>query len=119
MLLSLPSSDVTQQESDTRVVVEAWDWDRYTANDFIGGFSISVGEILQTTERKEHWYKLLDEKQTKERYERVLEDAEVQQVQGTLGYKACSIRGMCVRPGSCRILPLCVRITLYQLKKQN
>lgn len=83
MPVLFPHSDVTQQEQQHKVVIETWDWDRVTANDFVGGFSIPVGEILDAGKGgnwMEHWYKLLDEKRTREHYERVIADEEAQLV---------------------------------------
>ncbi len=75
-----PSSDVTEKEREHRVVVEAWDWDRYTANDFIGGFSVSVREIIESGELDSRWYKLLDEKSTRVRYQKIVANEEAQEV---------------------------------------
>ena len=62
--------------------MEVWDWDRLTANDFIGGLSMRVGEILDFTKEKpfSSWYKLLDEKRTKAGNERILADDEAVKV---------------------------------------
>lgn len=76
-------SDVTKDEQDHRVLVEVWDWDRYTANDFVGGFSVRVGELLEQTKdktRMEHWYKLLDQKRSAEHFERIIADEDAQKV---------------------------------------
>lgn len=69
--------------SNSRVVVEVWDWDRYTANDFVGGFSMRVGEIVEScreVESVESWFKLLDEKRMKGHYERILAEEDAQKV---------------------------------------
>ena len=84
-------SDVTDEMADSRVLLEVWDWDRYTANDFIGGFSIRVGEIVQScqeVESLESWYKLLDEKQMKTKFERILADEDAQKVPRAVVYQA-------------------------------
>lgn len=84
-------SDVTDAELDHRIVLECWDWDRLTANDFIGGLSMRVGEILDYTKEKpfSSWYKLLDEKRTKGGNERILADDEAVKVRKG----GCSIIG--------------------------
>jgi hypothetical protein len=53
-----------------------------TANDFIGGFSLSVKEILDLSKEEPatKWYKLLDEKRAKEHNEIILADDEVKKV---------------------------------------
>lgn len=80
-------SDVTDADLDHRIIMEVWDWDRLTANDFIGGLSIRVGEILDFTKEKpfSSWYKLLDEKRTKSSNERILADDEAVKVRGKGG----------------------------------
>lgn len=84
-LSPLSRSDVTDAELDHRIILEVWDWDRLTANDFIGGLSMRVGEILDLTKEKpfSSWYKLLDEKRTKGGNERILADDEAVKVRGT------------------------------------
>ncbi len=67
-----PSSEVTGKEREHRVVMEAWNWARYTANNFIGGFSVSVREIIESEELDSRWYKLLDKKSTQVRYQKVV-----------------------------------------------
>ena len=74
---------MTDEMGDSRVLVEVWDWDRYTANDFVGGFSMRVGEIIEScreVESIESWFKLLDEKQMKGHYERILAEEDAQKV---------------------------------------
>lgn len=33
-------SDVNKTQLDSFLVLEVWDWDRLTANDFVGGFAL-------------------------------------------------------------------------------
>ncbi len=72
-------------------MVEAWDWDKFTANDFIGGFSITVREIIERGEIEKHWYKLLDEKSTRLRYEKIVVGEEAQQVSGIGSYECVCV----------------------------
>ena len=67
----------------SRLVVEVWDWDRYTANDLVGGFSIPVPEIVEWStggSTVTNWYRLLDAKNLKQKYEHVIEDSEAEKV---------------------------------------
>ena len=66
-----------------RIILDVWDWDRLTANDYIGGMSMKVGEILDLTKEKPFtsWFKLMDEKLSKFTYERIIvDDKEAEQV---------------------------------------
>ena len=63
--------------------MEVWDWDRYTANDLIGGFSIPVPEIVEWStdgNTVRNWYRLLDVKSLKQKYEHVIDDIEAEKV---------------------------------------
>ncbi len=53
-----------------------------TTNDFIGGLSMKVGEVLDFTKERplSSWFKLLDEKRTKTANERLLADDEAVKV---------------------------------------
>lgn len=64
-------------------MIEVWDWDRYTANDLIGGFSIPVPEIVEWSKggnTVSNWYRLLDSKNLKQKYEHVIDDSEAEKV---------------------------------------
>ena len=67
---------------DTFLVLEVWDWDRLTANDFVGGFALRIQEIIELTKMEPHtsWYKLLDDKRAKQHHERILADDEATKV---------------------------------------
>ncbi|XP_064406888.1 protein kinase C alpha type-like [Halichondria panicea] len=62
----------------TYIVLEVWDWDKFTANDYVGGFALKIDEIIELTKMEPHmsWYKLLDEKRAKTNHERILADDE-------------------------------------------
>lgn len=84
--LSFSLSDVNKTDSSfelSRLVIEVWDWDRYTANDLIGGFSIPVPEIVEWSKGGNtvtNWYRLLDSKNLKQKYEHVIDDSEAEKV---------------------------------------
>ena len=73
---------MTGSEFDHRIILEVWDWDRLTANDYIGGLSLKVEEILELTKEKPFtsWFKLLDEKRAKTQHERIIADEEASKV---------------------------------------
>ncbi len=67
---------MTDSELEHRIILDVWDWDRLTANDYIGGMSMKVGEILDFTKENpfSSWFKLIDEKLSKVTYERIIVD---------------------------------------------
>lgn len=67
-----------KNQLETYLAVEVWDWDKFTANDYIGGFAVKIDEIIELTKLEPHesWYKLLDEKRAKTQYEKILADSE-------------------------------------------
>ena len=66
-----------------RLVLEVWDWDRLSADDYVGGLSLGIQELIEETrsvERLEAWYKLLDQGTSRTRSIRIIADEEADRV---------------------------------------